>query len=275
MKIGVIGCGNVGYNWLKVLKLKGFEVLGYDISENVRQQIILNTGSKCLATDFSEMAICDIVFECVPTDQKNDSEECDLSIVESVVTKMASLENNLDYRCKVFVQRSTCPPGTAKKYSKFLKKTNYAVNPNFIRNNKQWEDTINPERIAIAGNKEAIELLKSVYKSFSAPLLILDNYEAIELLKYFENITDAVLISLWNEFLTISDDLNIPRYILIELIDSFVEREKFRTAIRIPGQAFGLQCLPKDLNALIYEFIDKQLSVIQAASKTNEIMKNR
>ena len=175
MKLGVIGCGNVGYNWLKLLKIKGFDVLGYDVSETAKRHIKLNLGSKYLATKFSEMARCDIVFECVPTDPKNESGECDLSILESVVTDFASLEDIPNYQCKVFVQRSTCPPGTAKKYSRFFKKTEYAVNPSFIRKNKQWEDTINPERIAIAGNKKSIELLRNIYSSFNTPILALNN----------------------------------------------------------------------------------------------------
>jgi UDP-N-acetyl-D-mannosaminuronate dehydrogenase len=89
MKIGVIGCGNVGFNTLKSFSTKGYEVLGFDVSENVKDLITSSLGEDCLASKFSDLASCNVVFECIPTEPLNSSGECDLSILEEVVLKFS------------------------------------------------------------------------------------------------------------------------------------------------------------------------------------------
>lgn len=270
MRIGVIGCGHVGLSTLTAFASKGHEVLGYDVAETAREGICRTLKAACLANDFNDLMFCDIVFECVPTDPVGDSRKCDLSIMDSVVKRFAVLEAASNYRCKVFGQRSTCPPGTARRYSSFFASTAYAVNPSFLRKKTKWEDSVNPERIAIAGNDVALEWLSSAYSEFEGLRFISDNYEVVELLKYLENVTDAVLISLWNEYLTIADSLSISREEFVELVDAFVQREKFGTAIRVPGQAMGMWCLPKDLDACIDQFGAFELHVIRGAAETNK-----
>ncbi|MFQ5980195.1 MAG: hypothetical protein ACE5OZ_18840 [Candidatus Heimdallarchaeota archaeon] len=173
----------------------------------------------------------------------------------------------------MFVQRSTCPPGTARKYSSFFTKMAYAVNPSFLTKKNQWNDSINPERIMYAGPQFALDLLERIYAKFDrAPRFSSTSYEAAELLKYFENITDTVLISLWNEFLNISDSLEVPRSEFIRILDAFPARPRFGTCLRIPGKAFGLWCLPKDLVAMIHFVIQKNglSNVMQGARDTNQ-----
>jgi UDP-glucose 6-dehydrogenase len=143
------------------------------------------------------------------------------------------------------------------------------VNPSFLRKKTQWEDSIFPERVAIGGNQAAIELLRRAYQSFDSPFFVSENYEAVELLKYFENVVDAVLISLWNEFLTIADHLGVPRLEFSRLIDCMPDRDKFRSVVRIPGQAFGMWCLPKDIAAIVHAFGSLEINVIKAAKATN------
>lgn len=276
MKIGVVGCGKVGFNTLKAFHVKGLNVLGYDTDTNVIEKIKKEIGNDAGTSSFQQLAYCDAIFECVPTEPKNELGECDLSILEDVINKIVELEKLPDYKCKVFIQRSTCPPGTAKEFSRFFKKTLYAVNPSFLRKKTQWEDSIRPERIAIAGNEEAVLFLKEIYKPFNCSnFYSSSSLEAVELLKYIENLTDAVLISLWNEFLLLSDSVSIPRNEFVSMINSFTERAKFATALRIPGQAFGLWCLPKDIAAINYIAKKKgiNLRVIEASILTNDDVK--
>jgi UDP-glucose 6-dehydrogenase len=109
-----------------------------------------------------------------------------------------------------------------------------------------------------------------IYQSFSAPFFTCENYEVVELLKYVENLTDFVLISLWNEFLTVSDNLGVSRSEFIGLMNHLANRQKFSTVVRVPGQAVGMWCLPKDLAAFVHQFKKNNIHILQAASITNQ-----
>ncbi|MCX5874822.1 MAG: NAD(P)-binding domain-containing protein [Deltaproteobacteria bacterium] len=272
MKIGIIGCGNVGSNTLKAFYAKNLHVCGYDTSSDAQARIVAEVGLKNTAHSLKEIITCDTVFSCVPTAPMPESGACDLSIFESIVKEFAVLESDDTYACRLFVQRSTCPPGSAERFAKYFRKTAYAVNPSFLGKHTQWADSINPSRIAFAGDLLATQLLEQIYSGFTdAPRFVTETFETVELLKYAENITDAVLISLWNEILQLSDSFRLPRTEFIKLIEAFVQRPRFGTAFRVPGKAFGLECLPKDLAALLHDSNQQgmSLNVMLGAQKTN------
>jgi UDPglucose 6-dehydrogenase len=277
LSLGVIGCGNVGFNTLKAFHVKGYKVKGFDIDKSALEKIAIGIDEGCVAKKFSDLRICDIIFECVPTDPNPSGRGCDLSILFDVVKKLSKLEHESDYCCALFVQRSTCPPGTAAQLSQIFTKTDYAVNPSFVSKANIWGDSICPERIAIGGSEHAIRLLEQVYSPFKeVPLYVSKSWEAIELLKYLENVTDAVLISLWNEYLEVADALQISREDFVNLMVGITQRKRFATIVRVPGKAFGLWCLPKDTCAFS-EFAKKlgcNSNVIEAAIKTNEAIKS-
>jgi nucleotide sugar dehydrogenase len=272
-KVGIVGCGNVGYNTLKAFHLKGLEVMGYDIHPVTSERLAHEFGEEHVASTLDGIISCDVIFECVPTESLDDSGRIDMSIVTDVVDYLSALEDHVGYSCQLFVQRSTCLPGTAREMSKRFKRTNYAVNPSFLRKATQWKDTIDPELIAYAGDEAATTLLERVYSGFLKPArYVSSNFEAMELYKYVENSTEAVLISLWNEILLIADELGIPRNQFIGMMEAFPDRGKFGTVLRVPGQAFGLWCLPKDLAAFINwsEARGLKHDVISGALATNE-----
>jgi UDP-glucose 6-dehydrogenase len=179
----------------------------------------------------------DVVFLCVPTEPIDGTGAADLSIIEGLVENFAGLERHPWWRPPVLVQRSTCPPGTAA--------TAYAVNPSFLAKSTQWLDSDCPSRIAYAGPSGARALLARLYSGFpGSPCFASDSYEAVELLKYIENSIDAVLISLWNEFLCLADALGVSRSDFLEVLRATPDRDRFATTVRVPGGAFGLGCDP-------------------------------
>lgn len=276
MKIGVVGCGNVGFNTLLSFYENGYEVKGYDLSNKIQDKIKRDIGVKSVARKIKELIECELIFICVPTDPVEDSGEADLSIMEAVVGELSQLEGDREYNCTVVVQRSTCPPGTARRMSTKFMRTEYVVNPSFLHKHTQWKDTIEPERVAIAGGEDGINKIKEVYQNFAGKRYITNNYEEIEFLKYIENSLDAVLISFWNEILQISDEIGIPRKNFVNIIDRISERDKFSTTQRIPTGAFGMWCLPKDLSALIYSYgRNINLNVLEATRKTNEQIREK
>lgn len=270
MKIGVVGCGNVGLNTLKAFHLKGNEVLGFDVDAAATRRIEYELGPSVAVKSFAELRHAEIIFVCVPTDPRERDGAADLSVIDSVVDSIAELERASDYGCRVVVQRSTCPPGTGNKLSERLKRTGYAVNPSFLRKATQWEDTIRPERIAIGGSTDVLRLLVTLYEPFPGPRLLLESLTAVELLKYFENCLDASLISLWNEFLQIADASGLSREDFAQVFDAMADRHKFRTTQRVPGKAFGMWCLPKDLSAIVAAFPTLDLPTLKGVRATND-----
>jgi len=97
-KIGIVGRGFVGGAMYENFK-DCFEVESWDVDDQKRT---LNSFESFV--DWS-----DIIFVCVPTPMK-ESGECDTTIVEDVVSKIANLD-----RRKYVVIKSTVTPGTTER----------------------------------------------------------------------------------------------------------------------------------------------------------------
>lgn len=258
MRVAVIGCGNVGFAYLVWMKKRGFNVLGYDTDLKVREKIAKTIGENCVAYDFKDLSFCDSIHICVPTEPAKDG-SADLSIYNAVIEQLASV---LDNRRQISViQRSTCPPGSADRYAEYLgKNISYGVNPSFLRKASIIQDTEYPERVAIGGKGLSVVHMSEIYHDIMAPRYITENRTSVELLKYVENTIDAMLISYWNEILEYSVSLGLDMGEILRLIEKIGDRKKFQTVSRVPGMAFGLWCLPKDLRALINEMKKKNIT---------------
>ena len=245
MKVAVIGCGNVGFAHLAWMKKRGFDVLGYDINPKVKKRIAETIGETCVAYDFKDLIFCDSIHICVPTEPVADG-SADMSIYDDVIERLVSVLDN--HRPISVIQRSTCPPGSADRYAKcFGNNISYGVNPSFLRKASIVQDTEHPERVAIGGKGLSIVHMTEIYHDVVAPRYVTESRTSVELLKYVENTLDAMLISYWNEILEYSVSLGLETEEVLRLIEKIGDREKFQTVSRVPGMAFGLWCLPKDL----------------------------
>lgn len=274
MRIGVIGCGNVGFAHLLWLHNKGFSVIGLDTNVNVQQAIVKSLGVHALAKGVEDLLDCDSIHICVPTEPNEDG-TADLSIIENVVSDIAKYfyeSDNLSV-----VQRSTCPPDTANKYAKLLgPNISYGVNPSFLRKASIEFDTEKPERIAIGGNGLVVEHLNIIYKDIDCPRFYSESRSTVELLKYVENTIDAMLISYWNEILNYAALINLDVSDMVQIMQHIGDRPKFRSVVRVPGKAFGLWCLPKDINALLFSMADKGAisNTMKGVLETNQMIEN-
>ncbi len=113
--VGVIGLGFVG-----TAVQKGFEsthkVVTYDIQKDCTEKSI---------TDVVKTA--QVTFICVPTPMNSDG-TCNTSIVESVLTEIASV-NDMKSVC---VLKSTIPPGTTNRLAEMFPNITIAFNPEFL-----------------------------------------------------------------------------------------------------------------------------------------------
>jgi UDPglucose 6-dehydrogenase len=272
VKVGSIGCGNVGLNTLRAFDKRGHVVVGLDPDRTAQQRLEAHFGAGSVLQTIDQLSGVDVVFICVPTEPVPATGAADLSVLGEVVGEFVAREPRDWWSPPVLVQRSTCPPGTASKLSERLRRTPFAVNPSFLAKSTQWQDSDQPSRIAYAGPTEACQVLASLYADFpNTPVFASASYEAVELLKYIENTVDGVLISLWNEYLCLVDALGIPRGDLAAAAEALVDRDRFATTTRAPGGAFGMHCLPKDLRAIIAVCAESGVThhVLDGALRTN------
>ena len=273
MVIGVIGCGNVGFAFLRWLHERGYRTLGFDVSESVRAKISKVIGSSSCADSFETLRVCDCIFICVPTEPCIDG-SVDMSIFDLTIRR---IRDNLRFEKRVSViQRSTCLPGCAEYYSSMLgDNISYGVNPSFLRKSTIQYDTERPDRVAYAATGLARSHLDLIYTGVSGSRYISESYKSVELLKYAENTLDGLLISYWNELLSYAKKISLSADEFINLIEHIGDRDKFCTVARIPGKAFSLSCIPKDLLGLVIEMkrLGVKPNVLEGALETNEAIK--
>lgn len=292
IKIGIVGAGYVGLVTSIGLAYKGFKVLVFEKNKeklNLLKKGIapfyepdlqkfllnsLNSGNLEFVDEISQLVkSCKHIYICVGTPIKED-QTYDMSFLDAAAKEIANhLPSNEQ---KIIIIKSTVPPGTAKWFKKIIyryrrgKKTNIEIAsiPEFLREGNAIYDFFNPNRIIIGvDNKSIIDDLTQIYHDFPAPILIVSTTEA-ELIKLASNCFLSTKISFINSISDICEKLGC-------------DIENVRTGIGLdnrigldflkPGIGFGGSCLPKDLEAIISLFKEKQVDPIlfEAVKKIN------
>ncbi len=216
----------------------------------------------------------DIVFICVGTPTKKNSNTADLSQVFSVGREISKYINKF----KIIITKSTVPVTTGdeleKIISKKISKNKFSVvsNPEFLREGEAIRDFIYPDRVVVGSNdKKSNLILKNLY----APLIskgakyISTNRRAAELIKYASNAFLATKITFINEIANFCEKVEID----VEDISIGIGLDK-RIGSRFlrAGPAYGGSCFPKDTKAIV-STADKfkiDLSVIKSVIKSNK-----
>ncbi|WMT40470.1 nucleotide sugar dehydrogenase [Paenibacillus sp. D2_2] len=270
MRIAVFGLGFVGLTTALGFADKGFTVCGYDINKERCAEIscgkvpFFEPGmDDALARNFgkaftiADSAIdaaykSDICFFCVGTPGLPDG-SADLSYMLFAIDSVLEIVSK---DC-VLVVKSTIPPGTLnERVTPHVRAKGVynpvAVNPEFLREGKCWEDFMNPDRIVCGVSDDtAKDVLAELYKPFSAPLHIVEPNTA-EFIKYLSNSLLASLISYSNEMALLADavgDIDTARAFRILHEDRRLAGAGINTYI-YPGCGYGGYCLPKDTAAL-------------------------
>jgi len=201
----------------------------------------------------------DIIFICVPTPMF-ESGECDLSIVENVVSDYVALVNKLSLsnsrlNSQVLVIKSTVVPGTVERLAKKYPSTNFVFNPEFLTERKARLDFINASRIVLGGNKlKAIEIVEKLYKlRFPYTKVIKTDFGTAQLIKYMANCFFATKVSFMNEMYQVCEAINGD---WDKALEGFISDGRIGNShIDVPGHdgdfGFGGKCFPKDINAMI------------------------
>ena len=217
----------------------------------------------------------DIVFVCVGTPTKRNSNSADLSQVYSVAKEISKSINKF----KIIINKSTVPVTTGDEVEKIISKKvsrkyfSVVSNPEFLREGEAIRDFIYPDRVVIGSNDEKS---KKILKNLYSPLIskgakfVSTNRRAAELIKYASNAFLATKITFINEIANLCEKTGID----VEDISIGIGLDK-RIGSRFlrAGPAYGGSCFPKDTKAIV-STADKfktNLSVIKSVIKSNEI----
>jgi len=216
----------------------------------------------------------DIIFICVGTPTKKNSNAADLTQVYNVSRQIRNSIN----KYKIIITKSTVPVTTGEEIEKILsqKKSknlfNVVSNPEFLREGEAIRDFMYPDRIVIGTkSKKANKILRNLY----SPLIskgskyINTSRKAAELIKYASNSFLATKITFINEIANLCEKININ----VEDISIGMGLDK-RIGSRFlrPGPAYGGSCFPKDTKAITITANKSKvnLSVIKSVIKSNE-----
>ena len=244
----------------------------------LKELVLKNYNNKRLkfSTDLEDsIKKSDVIFLCVGTPTKKNSNGADLSQIFSAVKEISKSINKF----KIIITKSTVPVTTGDEIEKILskkvKKNKFSVvsNPEFLREGEAIRDFVYPDRVVIGSNdKKSKMILKNLY----APLIskgakfISTNRRAAELIKYAANAFLATKITFINEIANLCEKTNID----VEDISIGIGLDK-RIGSRFlrAGPAYGGSCFPKDTKAII-NTADKyrtDLSVIKSVIKSNSL----
>ena len=220
------------------------------------------------------VAISNIIFICVGTPTKKNSNSADLSHVYKVTKEIRNAINKF----KIIVTKSTVPVATGDEIEKILlkkkSKKNFSVvsNPEFLREGEAIRDFVYPDRIVIGTNHARTNrILKNLY----SPLIskgakyVNTTRRASELIKYASNSFLATKITFINEIANLCEKINVN----VEDISIGMGLDK-RIGGRFlrAGPAYGGSCFPKDTKAIV-NTADKfkiNLSLIKSVIKSNQ-----
>ena len=217
----------------------------------------------------------DIIFVCVGTPTKRNSDSADLSQVYSAAKEISKSVNKF----KIIINKSTVPVTTGDEVEKIIAKKvsrkyfSVVSNPEFLREGEAIRDFIYPDRVVIGSNDEKS---KKILKNLYSPLIskgakfLSTNRRAAELIKYASNAFLATKITFINEIANLCEKTGID----VEDISIGIGLDK-RIGSRFlrAGPAYGGSCFPKDTKAIV-STADKfktNLSVIKSVIKSNEI----
>ncbi len=215
----------------------------------------------------------ELIFICVGTPNKKNSNDVDLSFVYKAAKEIAKCTKNK----KILITKSTVPVGTGdaiEKLLKKLKKKNIEVisNPEFLREGEAIRDFRFPDRIVIGSNeKKHFNTLKKLYQPLisKGANFFTTSRRGAELIKYASNAFLATKITFINELANLCEkaDINIEDISLGMGSDSRIGSRFLRA-----GPAYGGSCFPKDTKGLVStgDRFKTNLSIVKSVIKSNE-----
>ena len=238
------------------------------LKKNKKQKRLIFT------TNLKEAVInSDIIFICVGTPTKKNSNSADLKYVFKVANELKKIIK----KYKIIITKSTVPVTTGDKIEKILNKlknknlVDVVSNPEFLREGEAIRDFIFPDRVIIGtDSKKANNILKSLY----LPIIKKTNRyfntsrRSAELIKYASNAFLATKITFINELANLSEKTGVD---IKDISLGMGSDQRIGDRFLRAGPAYGGSCFPKDTRALINigEKFKTDLSIVKSVVNSN------
>ena len=216
----------------------------------------------------------DIIFICVGTPTKKNSNSADLKYVFKVANELKKVIT----KYKIIITKSTVPVTTGDKIEKILirlknkKLVDIVSNPEFLREGEAIRDFSYPDRVIIGTeSKKANRILKSLY----SPIIKKNSRyfntsrRGAELIKYASNAFLATKISFINELANLSEKAGVD---IKDISSGMGSDQRIGERFLRAGPAYGGSCFPKDTRALIdtAKKFKTDLSIVNSVVTSNE-----
>ena len=239
------------------------------LKKNYRQKRLIFTSDLKKAVDNS-----DIIFICVGTPTKKNSNSADLKHVFNVTRELKKIIKSY----KIIITKSTVPVTTGDKIENILsnlkkrKLVDVVSNPEFLREGDAIRDFIYPDRVVIGTDSiKASRVLKSLYLPIikKTSRYFKTSRRGAELIKYASNAFLATKISFINEIANLCEKTGID---VKDISFGMGSDQRIGDRFLRAGPAYGGSCFPKDTRALIDigKKFNTNLSIVKSVILSND-----
>ncbi|MBC7901594.1 MAG: nucleotide sugar dehydrogenase [Saprospiraceae bacterium] len=268
--IGVIGLGYVGLPLIVEFCLKGFRGIGFEVdnkkvgqvnsadsyivdvsSENLKKCI--DSGKLSATTDFSQLAVCDVIVICVPTPLRK-TKDPDMSYI------IAAGEEIQKYlrRGQLIILESTTYPGTTDEVLQpMFEENGFKLDEDFLLafspervdpGNPQYQ-THNIPKVVGGVSKDSTEVSASLYRQIVDEVHPVSSARVAEACKLWENTFRAINIGMANEMARLCNTLGIDSWEVVRAAAT----KPFGFMAFYPGPGIGGHCIPLDPHYLSWK----------------------
>ncbi len=288
---GVIGLGYVGLPLAIELGKTGYQVIGFDLSNEVvdgvnagRSHIrdvpaeqlstLVSAGLITATSDMGRLGQVDAICICVPTPLSK-TKDPDVSYVIAAADAVATSVRS----GQVIILESTTYPGTTRELllpgitargleigkDAFLAFSPERVDPG----NPTWR-TRNTPKVIGGLTDDCLDVVLALYEPVFDSLVPVSSPEAAELVKLLENTFRSINIGLANEMAIVCDKLGVDVWEVIEAAAT----KPFGFMKFTPGPGLGGHCIPIDPHYLSWKMrgLNYKTRFIDVAGEVNSEM---